>query len=165
MEISHPRLLPLGLAALAPVAAGGILAARFADTTPLVAAPAITFGVLAITSPALYIATAALGEAPPLAQMVRALATALTAFGIALAGLLLPAMFLAWSSIEPLTSIAIASGAIVFAALLAVRRFARELANGRGPSIARTAVFACWAIATLGLAGKLWWTFATGVVS
>src|SRR5262249_62030768 len=74
MEISHPRLLPLGLAALAPVAAGGILAARVADSTPLVAAPAITFGVLPITSPAPYIATPALGEAPPPAHMVRALA-------------------------------------------------------------------------------------------
>src|SRR5262249_16937707 len=122
------------LAALAPIAAGGILAARFADATPLAAAPAITFGVLAVTSPALYIATAALGDAPPLAKMVRALATALAAFGVALAGLLLPAMFLAWSSIEPITAVVIASGTLVFAALLAVRRFAVELAADRAPS-------------------------------
>jgi hypothetical protein len=158
-------LLPLGLAALGPIGVGGILAVRFADSTALVAAPAITFGVLAVTSPALYIATAAVGAAPPLAQMVRALATALAAFGIALAGLMLPAMFLAWSSIDPMTTVVIASGALVIASTLAARRFATELASGRSHSAARSAVFAGWTFATLGLAGKLWWSFATGVAS
>jgi hypothetical protein len=166
MEIAHGRLaIPLGLAALGPIAVGGILAVRFADATPLAAAPAITFGVLAATSPALYIATAAVGDAPPLGQMVRALATALAAFGVALAGLLLPAMFLAWSSVEPITTVVIASAALVIAASLAAVRFSSELAVGRARSMARGAVFAGWAVATVGIAAKLWWSFASGVAS
>ena len=166
MEIAHSRLaVPLGLAALGPIAVGAIVAVRFGDATPLAAAPAITFGVLAVTSPALYIATAAVGDAPPLGQMVRALATALAAFGVALAGLILPAMFLAWSSVDPMTTVVIASGALVVAAMLAARRFSIELAVGRAPSMTRGAVFAGWAVATLGLAAKLWWSFASGVAS
>ncbi|MDQ3365770.1 MAG: hypothetical protein M3680_10120, partial [Myxococcota bacterium] len=59
------RAVALALAALGPVAIGGILAIRAQTLTPLMVAPAIIFGVVAATSPALYIALAATGTAPP----------------------------------------------------------------------------------------------------
>ena len=92
------RGLAIALAAAGPVTVGGILAARAHDTSPMLAAPAIVFGVVAATGPALYIATAAAGNAPPLAAVIRAFGVALGAFGLALAGLLLPAAFLSLSS-------------------------------------------------------------------
>src|SRR5437870_3657267 len=90
--------LALGLAALGPVALGAIMAARVGEVAPVVGAPAIVLGVAAATSPALYIAIAATGDAPPLARVARAFAIALGAFGVALAGLILPAAFLSLSS-------------------------------------------------------------------
>ena len=89
----------IAMAALGPVAIGGILATRAHDPSPMFAAPAIVFGVIAATAPALYIATAAAGQAPPLAVVVRAFGIALGAFGIALAGLILPAAFASLSSL------------------------------------------------------------------
>jgi hypothetical protein len=41
------------MAAIGPVAVGGILAARAHDASPMLAAPAIVFGVVAATGPAL----------------------------------------------------------------------------------------------------------------
>src|SRR4051812_44915577 len=65
------------LTLLAPVALGGIVALRTTCLGPLVAVPAIVVGVIAATSPALYIASAAAGFAPPLGTMIRALGIAL----------------------------------------------------------------------------------------
>lgn len=109
---SVSRGAAIALAAAGPVAIGGILAARIHDPRPMVAAPAIVFGVVAATAPALYIATAATGNAPPLAAMARAFGTALGAFGVALAGLILPAAFAALSSVSPGTAIAASTAAI-----------------------------------------------------
>src|SRR5215468_7674269 len=92
-----PSLIPSLALAAAPIALGGIVALRFGVISPVVMVPAITFGVVGVTSPALYIATAASGDAPTLAQMARAMTVALAAFGVALAGLILPAAFLSLS--------------------------------------------------------------------
>src|SRR5215813_14048582 len=116
------RGAPLALAALGPVAIGGIVATRAHDPSPMIAAPAIVFGVVAVTAPALYIATAAAGQAPPLAQVMRAFGVALGAFGIALAGLILPAAFAALSSVSPGTAATVATAAIAAAGLLGLRR-------------------------------------------
>ena len=151
----------LALAALGPVAIGGILASRAGDVSPVLATPAIIFGVVAATSPALYIAIAAAGEAPPLAAVARALAAALAAFGIALAGVVLPAAFLSLSSTTDGTTIAVCGGALAGAALLALRRLSDELAT-RTP-LGRV-LFGVWAIATLGVAGRLWWDLALEVM-
>jgi len=156
------------LAAAGPVAIGGILAARVHDPRPMIAAPAIVFGVVAVTAPALYIATAATGHAPPLAAMVRAFGVALGAFGIALAGLILPAAFAALSSVSPGTAIAASTAAIAGAGLLGLRRLASELA-ARRPGAARPlaggAVFLIWAASVGAIAGRLWWDLAVEVVS
>jgi hypothetical protein len=153
------------MAALSPVAIGGILALRAGDPTPILAVPAIVFGVIAATSPALYIATAATGQAPPLAAMMRAFGVAIGAFGIVLAGLVLPTAFLSLSSIEPSTTIAVATVALVGAAFLALRRLSEELSQGKARSMAVWLVFGMWSLASLGIAGRLWWDFASEVVS
>jgi len=166
---SVSRGAAIALAAAGPVAIGGILAARLHDPRPMIAAPAIVFGVVAATAPALYIATAAAGHAPPLAAMARAFGFALGAFGIALAGLVLPAAFAALSSVSPGTAIAASTAAIAAAGLLALRRLASELAAGRpGPaqrSLAGGAVFLIWAASALAIAGRLWWELAVEVAS
>jgi hypothetical protein len=158
------------MAAAGPVAIGGVLAARAHDASPMLAAPAIVFGVVAATGPALYIAMAAAGTAPSLAAVVRAFGVALGAFGVALAGLILPVAFAAASSVGSSTTIAATTGAIAGAGYLGLRRLARELEAGRvavtsGGSLAGRAVFAVWAIATATIAGRLWWDLAVEVAS
>jgi hypothetical protein len=165
-----PRGLAIALAAAGPVAIGGILAARAHDASPMLAAPAIVFGVVAATGPALYIATAAAGNAPPLAAVVRAFGAALGAFGIALAGLILPAAFLSLSSVSASTTIAATTGTVAAAGYLGLLRLARELKAGSpdagiSPSLVSGAVFLIWAISTATIAGRLWWDLAVEVVS
>jgi len=157
-----PRGLALALAAIGPVAIGGIFAARADAAAPIAVAPAIVFGVLAATSPALYIAIAATGDAPPAGRVARALMVGLGAFGIALAGLVLPAAFLSLSSISPVTTVAMTSLALGGAALLGLLRLSRELQTR---SAAASLIFAVWAVATLGIAGRLWWDLAAEVLS
>lgn len=160
------RAPALILAAIGPVAVGGILAIHAASPTPLVAVPAVVFGVVAATAPALYIATATAGTAPSLAAVVRAFGIALGAFGIALAGLLLPAAFLSLSSVAPSTTFIVATAALGGAGLLAMRRLARELdPKAMKPSLTSGVVFLVWSAATLGIAGRLWWDLALEVMS
>jgi hypothetical protein len=166
-----PRGLAIALAAAGPVAVGGILAARAHDASPMLAAPAIVFGVVAATGPALYIAPAAAGNAPPLAAVIRAFGIALGAFGLALAGLILPAAFVSLSSVSAATTIAATTGTVAIAGTLGLRRLASELkAAGSvdvtaGAALAGDVVFVIWAIATAAIAGRLWWDLAVEVVS
>jgi hypothetical protein len=154
----------LALAACGPVAVGALIAARTGTAAPMAAVPAVVFGVVAATSPALYIASAATGAAPPLPEMARALVAALAAFGVALAGLLLPATFLALSAVAPTTAFTVATGAIACAGLLGLRRLASEL-RPRSRTMSATFVFTIWWLATFGIAGRLWWDLAQEVVS
>jgi hypothetical protein len=165
-----PRARVLGpsmvFAATAPFAVGALIAARTGTYAPVAAVPGVVFGVIAATSPALYIASAATGTAPPLAAIARAFMVALGAFGIALAGLLLPATFLALSAVAPTTAFVMASAAIGGAGVLALWRLATELrAAWKQPSVAASGVFLVWWVATLGIAGRLWWDLATEVLS
>jgi len=164
------RGLAIALAAAGPVAVGGILAARAHDASPMLAAPAIVFGVVAATGPALYIATAAAGNAPQLAAVIRAFGVALGAFGLALAGLLLPAAFLSLSSVSVATTLTATSGAVAIAGYLGLRRLATELKAhspdaGIQPSLVGGVVFLVWAVTTAAIAGRLWWDLAVEVVS
>jgi len=164
-----PRGWSIAMAAAGPVAIGGILAARAHDASPMLAAPAIVFGVVAATGPALYIAMAAAGHAPPLAAVVRAFGVALGAFGVALAGLILPVAFAAASSVASSTTVVATTSAVAGAGYLGLRRLAAELKTGRtstpGAALAGSAVFAIWAIATATIAGRLWWDLAVEVAS
>jgi len=167
--------ISLALAALGPVAIGAIMAVRAETASPLLVVPAVVFGVVAATSPALYIATAVTGAAPPLGAVVRAFGVALGAFGIGLAGLLLPAAFLALSSVDPVMTFAATSAAVGAAAFLGLRRLASELvSSGKEPypggvdikpSLTSSTVFFVWSAATIGIAGRLWWDLAKEVLS
>jgi len=165
------RGLATAMAALGPVAIGGIIAARSHHASPMLVAPAIVFGVVAATGPALYIAIAAAGDAPPLAAVVRAFGVALGAFGLALAGLILPAAFAAVSSVSPAMAVVAATAAVSVAGTLGLWRLARELAapgkraNPTGSRLVAGAVFVAWAAATLTIAGRLWWDLAAEVAS
>jgi|LNFM01.1.fsa_nt_gb hypothetical protein len=143
----------LVFAAIAPVAAGALLFARSGHAAPLVVTPVVALGVAAITSPALYIALAATGGAPSPAVVARAVAMALAAFGIALAGLLLPTAFLSLSAVSPWTAVAVVSTALGAAALIALVRLGSEL-DLRG--LAGRGVLVVWAMSAVGVAGRLW---------
>ena len=149
------RAAGMALAALGPIAIGAIVAARAEAITPLVSTPALLFGVTAATAPALYIALAATGDAPPIAKVVRAFGVAFAAFGVALAGLILPAAFLAASSISPITTYVVATAALAVAGILGLRRLARELSSPES-GLAASLVFMVWTAATAGIAGRLW---------
>lgn len=149
------RNTAIALTAAAPIAVGAILGARAGELAPVVAAPAIVFGVVVATAPALYIAIAVTGDSPPLAAVARAIGVALCAFGIALAGLVLPAAFLSLSSASPIASTFACTTALGAAALLAVTRLTRELELR---TIGARILFAVWAIALLGISARLWWT-------
>jgi hypothetical protein len=102
--------------------------------------------------------------------VVRAFGIALGAFGIALAGLILPAAFLSLSSVSATTTIAATTGTVATAGYLGLRRLASELKAQSpgaeiGPSLAGGVVFLIWAIATTAIAGRLWWDLAVEVVS
>ena len=164
------RGLAIALAAAGPVAVGGILAVRAHDASPMVAAPAIVFGVVAATGPALYIATAAAGNAPPLAAVIRAFGVALGAFGLALAGLILPAAFLSLSSVSAATTLVATSGTVAIAGYLGLRRLATELKAqspdaGSRPSRVGGTVCLVWAVAPVALAGRRGWDLAVEVGS
>jgi hypothetical protein len=149
------RAMGLAFAALGPIAIGAIVAARAEAITPLVSAPAMLFGVTAATAPALYIALAATGDAPPIAKVIRAFGVAFAAFGVALAGLILPAAFLAASSTEPQTTYVVTSAALGVAGLLSLVRLSRELVTPER-RLAASVVFFVWAASTAGIAGRLW---------
>lgn len=149
------RAAGMALAALGPVAVGGIIAARVQAVTPLVSTPAILFGVVAATAPALYIALAATGDAPPVAKVARAFGIAFAAFGIAIAGLILPAAFLAASSTSPTTTYVVATAVLGIAGMLSLVRLSRELA-APDKGIASSVIFFLWAASTAGVAGRLW---------
>lgn len=162
---ASPRVLHLMMAATTPIAIGGLVAIHATSVSPLFAVPAVVFGVTAATSPALYIATAATGSAPPLAAVVRAFAVALGAFGVALAGLLLPVAFLSLSAVEGSTTFFVASAAIAGAGVLGLRRLQQELHSARPLTFSGDVVFMVWGAATVGIAGRMWWDLAREVLS
>jgi hypothetical protein len=159
----------IALAVAAPAAIGAILMTLAHEPSPVLVVPAITYGVLAATSPALYIGTAAAAgarAAPSLIAMVRAIGTALGAFGVALAGLVLPTAFLAVSSVSATTTIAVTTATVLAAGMIAQRRLAAELtAVGMPRTLGTALVFFGWSAATLGIAGRLWFELVHEVLS
>ena len=151
----------LALAAAGPIAIGGVLALRAGDPAPIAATPAIVFGIAAATCPALYISIAATKAGPSLAQVARALAASFGAFGIALAGLVLPALFLSLSSTSDLTTVVVCTVVLGGAAMIAMLRLATELVPR---TFGAGVVCFTWAIATLGIAGRLWFELTSEVL-
>ena len=149
------RATGMAFAALGPIAIGAIVAARAEAITPLFSAPAMLFGVTAATAPALYIALAATGNAPSVSKVVRAFGVAFAAFGVALAGLILPAAFLSASSVSQTTTFVVTTAALAVAGMLALKRLSSELDSPQS-GLGGTLVFFVWAASTAGIAGRLW---------
>ena len=140
----------IAAAAAGPLAVGGVLALRLSDPAPLVAVPAVVFAVAALTLPALYIATAAFGAAPPIGRVMRAVGTALCSLGLVYAGLGLPLLFLGVSSGER-TAFVLGAATVGVGAVIGLRRLYGELygreGGGRGGELAigRRVLFWTWA--------------------
>jgi hypothetical protein len=156
------RLSPThqAIAAVAgPLAVGAILAARVGAVAPLLALPLVVLGVAAVTTPALYIATAATGAAPPARAMASAVGGALGATGIGLLGLVAPLLFLVATTTTigggvALVSLAIAGATVVGLVALHGALFGARAAAGR--SWLQELLFAGWAVVALIIAGRLY---------
>jgi hypothetical protein len=145
----------VALAAAGPVVVGGLLALRLGSPAPLVALPAVVFGVTALTIPALYIATAAIGSAPAPHAIGSAVGRALAALGVTLLGVAAPLGFLLATSSSAATWLALGSLAIAAAALLGVVALHRALFVEHFVSPSRDGLFVVWAAVALGIGARL----------
>jgi hypothetical protein len=154
------RPVPLGaLCALGgPIAIGaiaGMQSGPFAVAHDAVAAPAIVLGVTALMIPALYIATAFAGIAPPARGFTAGVGEGLRACGVALLGLVAPAAFLAATARSAEAAAALGAGSLVAAVLVGLRALYIRLFD-RGEVVHRM-IFAAWSGLAL-LLGALFWT-------
>jgi hypothetical protein len=151
-----PRSRPLAVAGAAagPVAIGGVLAARLGDPSPLLTVPAVVFAVAAMTLPALYIATAVVGAAPPVSRVIRAVGRGLSAVGLVYLGLALPLLFLGVSSTEE-TAMVLAAAAVATGALIGLRALHTALFEGELPVTGRGMLFLTWAAIVLVIGARL----------
>jgi hypothetical protein len=154
------RPVPKGaLSALGgPIAIGAIAGMHtgpFAIAHDAVAAPAIVFGVTALMIPALYIATAFAGIAPPARGFTAGVGEGLRACGVALLGLAAPAAFLAATAGSAEAAAVLGAAALVAAALVGLRALYVRL-FGRGEIVHRM-IFAAWSGMAL-LLGALFWS-------
>jgi len=151
-----PALTSLGalLTAAGPIGLGAALAVRVGDISPIVTLPAIVFAVAALTLPALYIATAVVGVAPPIDQVVRAVGRGLFALGVAQLGLVLPIAFLAVTS-GVAAALGLAQLGVAVAALVGLRRLQSELCADTIWSPLRNILFAIWAVTVLVIGARL----------
>jgi hypothetical protein len=162
---SPPDSLPLSVAAAAagPVAVGGVLALRLGDPAPMIAVPAVVFAVAALTLPALYIATAVVGAAPPVGHVVRAVGRALHALGLVHLGFVMPLLFLGASSGEG-TAFALGAATVATGSLIGLRVLHGALFEGAFPVTGRGALFWTWAAITLVIGARLFGELTTEVV-
>jgi hypothetical protein len=154
------RSVPKGaLAALGgPVAIGAIAGMQtgpFAIAHDAVAAPAIVLGVTALMIPALYIATAFAGIAPPARGFASGVGDGLRACGVALFGLAAPAAFLAATTGSAEAAAALSAASLVAAVLVGLRALYIRL-FGSGEIVHRM-IFAAWSAMAL-LLGALFWS-------
>jgi hypothetical protein len=155
LEMEEP-LSPaaLAFAAAGPVAVGGVLAARLQDPVPLIAVPAVVFAVAALTLPALYIATAVCGAAPPMGRVMRAVGRALCSLGLVNAGFALPLLFLGVSSSAG-TAFVLGAVTVAASALIALKVLYAGLYEGAFPVVGRGALFWTWAAVVLVIGARL----------
>lgn len=154
---------PLGrLAALTIVGAlvpAVILVATTGRPLLLAAVPAITFGVPAMTAPALYVGVTLVGDAPPLLTVVRAVARALIALAVMQLGLAIPAAFLV-ATASPDTAQAIVAIAVALAAAIATIALRAELAPRAGletvADVGRRLIEWGWLLATVAIVARLY---------
>ena len=146
-----------------PLAVGAVLTLRLHDPAPLVAVPAVVGAVAALTLPALYIAAAVVGVAPPIAEVVRAVGRALHALGLVQLGLVLPLAFLVASS-GPGTAFVLGAVAVTTGAAIALKVLREALFVG-GPIDGRAVLFWSWAAVALVIGGRLFGELMAEVVA
>ena len=148
--------IAVAIAAAGPTAIGAIAAVRVGDAAPALAIPAVVLGVAAATLPALYIATAVTGAAPPLDRVARAVGRALVALGLVALGLAAPLLFLTTTTTEPSTAFALTSVALVTALAIGLRVLHRELWGPGARGLGRDATFLVWAAAAMIIGARLY---------
>jgi hypothetical protein len=153
-----PLTLLALLGALVPAA---ILAVTATSPTPLAAIPAVTFGVPAMTAPALYVALTWLGDAPPLRTVAGALARGLLAMALVQLGLAVPLGFLVTTA-GPDTAQALVAAAVALAGAVAMVAIDDEL-GARSVTLTRTATLWCWVAATVVIAVRMYAEASPGV--
>jgi hypothetical protein len=146
---------PVAMAAAGPIAVGAVLALRLQDVAPLVAVPVSVFAVTALTLPALYIATAVFGAAPPVGHVVRAVGRALQALGVVLLGVAMPLGFLVATAGQG-ASFALGALALAGAAAIGLRALHGALFE-HGPAVSgRGLLFISWALIALVIGARLY---------
>jgi hypothetical protein len=153
----------VAFAAAGPLAVGGVLAARLQDPAPLVAVPSVVFAVVALTLPALYIATAVLGAAPPIGRVMRAVGRALCSLGLVNAGFALPLLFLGASAGEG-TAFALGAATVAVSAVIALRVLYAGLYEGTFAVTGRGMLFWTWAVIALVIGARLFGELTAEVV-
>lgn len=151
-------------AAAGPLAVGAVLTLRLHDLAPLVAVPAVVFAVAALTLPALYIAAAVAGAAPPIGEVVRAVGRALHALGLVHLGLVMPLAFLVASS-GPETAFALGAIAVATGATIALKVLRAALFDAGAPVGGMVVLFWSWAAVALVIGGRLFGELMTEVVA
>ena len=149
----HPGVMT-AMAAAGPLGVGAVLAARLGSAEPLVAVPVSVFAVTALTLPALYIATAVVGAAPPVGHVVRAVGRALSALGLVLLGLALPLGFLV-ATAGTGTAFALGALALATAAAIGLRALHGALFAGMPAVTGRGLLFLTWAVIALVIGARL----------
>lgn len=135
-----------------PLAVASCLALYTQDSGPSVSLPLAAISVL-VTLPALYIAAALTGAAPPLGRLVSEGASALESGSIALLGLTPALLFLLATAGHNQAAVLLGRGTIAIGTVVALRSlFVRAFV----PEGARAAlVFVIWSLVAVGLAAHL----------
>jgi hypothetical protein len=153
----------LALATAGPLLLGGVLSARLGAPAPMLALPLIVAGLTAVTVPALYIGSAAIGAAPAPSVIAGAVGRALAALGAALCGMAVPLAFLVATSSAG-TGVALGSLALIAAALFALGTLHRGMFGGQLVSVSRDGLFVLWSAVALGIGARLYSDLALGAM-
>jgi len=155
----------VALAGAGPLAIGAALAARLHHLEAIAVVPALLLATTAITVPALYIMLAALGAAPPVAEVARAVGRALVAVGLVELGLAGPVVFLSSTAVSPVSAVLFTAAALVAGLLVGLRVLRRGLVAGAERSPTCHLVITVWAVVPLVIGGRLFHEFARAVLS
>lgn len=147
---------PKGLiwAAVGPAAVGLALGVTRAEGPGLLAAallPAVVGGVLALTTPALYISAAFAGVAPSPRALFGHLRRALRDGGLVMAGLAPGLLFLAATTQSDRAATALGALTVATGAVVALKLLYRRLFNTDGDDPRGLVLFVPWALVSLGI--------------
>jgi hypothetical protein len=151
------------LAVMGALVPAALAAAITRTTLPLVVVPAVTFGVPAMTAPALYVALTLRGAAPPMAAVARAVGRGLLALALVQLGLAVPAGFLVATATATTGMALVGAALLVSAAVAAVALDVALTAGRRDVTAAHDAVLWTWMTITAVIAARLYVDVLAGV--